>query len=559
MATMLASRWLNQRPILERTRYVARVLARHGLGAIMRETGLRRFAPATWRIRNGTELTQAERLRAALGELGATFTKLGQMLSTRADILPPDYVAELAKLQDAAPPIPGDLVVAEVERELSAPIRERFESFEITPLASASIGQVHAATLIDGSRVVVKVQRPDVADQVERDLEIMARLVGWVGRHTALGADYDFRSLLDEFIHTIHGELDYIHEGHNAERFRRGFSDDPGVHIPRVHWSHTTRRVLTLDRVDGIKISDLAGLDRAGIPRRAVAENAVRSFLRQIMEFGFFQADPHPGNFFVQPDASIAMVDFGMVGRLNEAVQMRLLRAGLAAMHMDAESLADELYSLGVAGRRADRRSFEKDLDHFVARYGSQTITELSASAVTRELTELVFRHHLQLPSELALLIRVIAMSEGVGLRLDPDFRYLEYASPILKEHWRSRVSLKARALKLGRSVVEATELASELPRRTDRLLARLERDEIQLNVRHERLEQVTREFQGMTNRLSLAMILAASVIALGVALGAHGGMEVHGYVRWMFALGFVFSLAFGIWVLIGIWRSGRR
>jgi ubiquinone biosynthesis protein len=524
----------------------------------MHHPELQRFAPTTWRATNGA-LSQPQRLRLALGELGATFTKLGQTLSTRADILPPEYIAELSKLQDAAPPVPTASVLAIIERELEVAPCQRFGAFDEAPLASASIGQVHAAVLRDGTRVVVKVQRPGVAEEIERDLQILSRIVNWIQDHTDFGIDYDVRSLLDEFVYTIHGELDYVREGQNADRLRQAFAGDTEVRIPRVFWEHTTRRVLTLERMEGIKISDLAALDRSGISRRGIAQRAVRIFLREVMEFGFFHADPHPGNFFVCSDGSIATVDFGMVGRVSERLQLQLLRSGLAAINLDAEGLAEELYGLGVAGRRADRRAFEHDLDHLIGRYGGYSVSELSAATVTNELSEIVFRHRLQLPSELALLFRVVAMSEGLGLTLDPGFRYLEYAAPILRQHWHRRMSPLTRMRRAGHSAVEAIELLEALPRRTQRLLGRLERGELELKVRHERLEAVTREFQRMTNRLSLAMILAASVVALAVALGTHRAGDFQRYLDWLFLLGFVFSLGFGVWLLISILRAGRR
>jgi ubiquinone biosynthesis protein len=559
MTTLLSRPWFADRPVLDRTRQIARVFGGHGLGVLLQHAGLRRFAPRVSGSENGEALSEARRLRLAMGELGATFIKLAQMLSTRGDLLPPEYLRELSLLQDAAPPVPIADILPTIERELGGPANTVFASFDLAPLASASIGQVHAAVLRDGSRVVVKVQRPGVAAEIERDLQVLGRLVDWFESHTGFGDDYDLRSLLAEFAHTIRGELDYVREGQHADRMRRSFDGDPGIRIPLVHWDYTTHRVLTLERMEGIKITDLDRLDRAGISRRGVAETAVRTFLRQILEFGYFHADPHPGNFFVEPAGTIALVDFGMVGRVSEPVQEHLLRAGLGAIEHDAEALAEELYALGVVGRRANRRAFEKDLDHLIARYGGYSIRDLSASVVTAELSEIVFRHHLQLPSELALLLRVISMSEGMGLMLDPEFHYLEYASPILRRHWKERTSLRAQIKGLGRYVTESTELALGLPRRSQRLLGRLERGEFELNVRHEHLEEVTREFQGMTNRLSMALILAASVVALGVAMGVRGGSEVRPYVHWLFVGGFAFTLASGLWLVLTILRSGRR
>jgi ubiquinone biosynthesis protein len=383
--------------------------------------------------------------------------------------------------------------------------------------------------------------------------------VDWAEQHTTFAVDYDVRSLLAEFAHTIHGELDYVREGQNVDRMRRSFAGDPGIRIPFVHWEYTTHNVLALERMEGLKITDLAALDRAGIPRRKIAETAVRTFIRQLLEFGFFHADPHPGNFFVEPDGTVALVDFGMVGRLSDTVQKHLLRAGLAAIEMDASALAEELYALGVAGRHADRRSFEKDLDHLIGSYGGQSVADLSVSTVANELYEIALRHRLQLPSELALLFRVVSMSEGMGLMLDPGFRYLEYASPIVRRHWKERMSLKSRLAEFGRSAADMAELAPTLPGRTIRLLARLERGEFELNVRHERLEDVTREFQRMTNRLSMALVVAASVVALSVALAVQPTTLLRGQLGWLFTFGFVFTLAFGLWLLLSVWRAGKK
>lgn len=556
--TLMVRPWFTDPRIVERSRQVARVLTRYGLGALAHHTGLDRFAPL---IRRGPRHRPrpAEGLRLALGELGVTFIKLGQTLSTRADLLPAEYVVELAKLQDAAPPVALDAIEATITADLGAPPGLVFATFDPEPLASASIGQVHAATLHDGSPVVVKVRRPGVVEEVERDLDILGRLVQWVQAHAAFAKDYEFEPLVAEFGYTLRNELDYMREGQNAERLRQAFEGDASIWIPRVHWAYTTQRVLTLERVTGLKATDAESLERLGVPRRTVAENAVRMFLRQALDLGFFHADAHPGNFFVQPDGSIAVVDFGMVGRISESVRDHLMRAGLAGMAQDAEGLAEELFALGVAGRRADRVAFTRDLDHLIGLYQGQSIRELSAAAVTRELSAIAFRHRLQLPGELALLMRVVSMSEGLGLLLDPEFRYVDFAVPIFRAHWRKSRSPSAAVTRLGRAAADAAELGLGLPRRAGLLLGRMERGELELNVRHEGLERLAREFEGMTNRLAVAMILAASVVALAVALGVHGRQGIEPYLRALFALGFIFSLVFGGWLLASIWRSGRR
>lgn len=559
MVGLLPGRWLPGGGAMRRSREVARVLTGHGLGSVVDQMGLRRFAPFRVRQPERRPMCQAEHLRLALGELGVTFTKLGQTLSTRSDLLPPEYVRELSLLQDAAPRVPGAEIQRVLREELGGRIEACFASFEEAPLASASIGQVHGARLTDGRAVVVKVQRPGVVDQIETDLDLMRGIAEWMTLHTAFGQDYDLRPLVEEFAHTLHAELDYVREAQNADRFRRAMADEPRLWIPRIHWDLTTRRVLTMERVSGTKVTDLEGLERLGVSRRRIAETAVRTFIRQVLEHGFFHADPHPGNFFVQPDGTVAVVDFGMIGRVSEVTQMRLLRAGLAAIREDAEALAEEMYALGVAGPRASRAGFQRDLDHLLGRYGGRTLRDLSATEVVREFTDVAYRHRLQLPGELALLFRVIVMSEGLGLTLDPEFRYLDYASPFFRERWSRYHGLASTVKRAGRAAADAAELTLELPRRTSMLLGRLERGEMELNVQHEGLERFSNQLQRMFNRLALAVVLAASVVAMALALGVRAFPAGSAYLSWMFRIGLLFSLVFGAALVWSMWRAPRR
>lgn len=559
MVGLLPGHWLPGGAAMRRSREVARVLTGHGLGSVVDQLGLRRFAPFRMRRPERRPLCQAEHLRIALGELGVTFTKLGQMLSTRADLLPPEYIREPSMLQDSTPRIAPEDVHGVLRAELGPDAERRYAAFEEAPIASASIGQVHAARLHDGRDVVVKVQRPGVAEQIEVDLGIMRGIADWMQTHTAIGQDYDLRPLVEEFAHSLHAELDYVREGENADRFRRAMADEPRLWIPHIHWDLTTRRVLTMERVTGTKVTDFEGLERLGVSRRRIAETAVRTFLRQALELGFFHADPHPGNFFVQEDGTVAVVDFGMIGRVNAATQMRLLRAGLAAIREDAEALAEEMYALGVAGRRADRPAFQRDLDHLLGRYGGRSLKELSAAVVVREFTDIAYRHRLQLPGELALLFRVVIMSEGLGLTVDPEFRYLDYAAPFFEERWNRHHGLDSTVRRAGRAAFDAAELTLELPRRAGMLLGRLERGEIDLNVRHEGLQRFSNQLQTMFNRLALAVILAASVVAMALALGVGAFAAAAPYVRWLFRIGLLFSLIFGIALVWSMWRAPKH
>ena len=554
-------RWLRGR-LLRRSREIASALTRHGLGWLVVRVGLGGLVPFErgWLghpVRE-TPYTRPEHLRMALSELGGAFIKLGQALSTRPDFMPPEYITEFSKLQDAAPAVPFENIRQVICDELGQSPEDLFDEFDLQPLASASIGQVHTGKLKNGQSVIVKIQRPDVAERIEEDLEILSGMADWAEAHTATGRDYNLPVLVDEFAFTLRNELDYRREGQNADRFRRNFTGDPGLYVPRVHWDFTTDRVLTLERVSGVKVADMSVLDEAGIDRHVVAENSVRIMLREVFEFGFFHADPHPGNFFVQPDGAIAMVDFGMVGRLDTNIQESLLRIGMAVGRQDAERLTDEFFAVGMANANVKRKALQRDLDHFISRYAGRSIKDLAAAKTVDEVMAIALRHRLQMPAELVMLFRVVGISEGLGAQLDPDFKLFDFAAPYLQEFWLQHRSPKAIALRVGQSALDATELALTLPQHISRLIGQVERGELELNVNHEGLRDFALQLHRMVNRLALSILLAATVLALGLMMIIYHppGWEI--YSGWLFGLAFLFSLALGAWMMWTIWRSGR-
>jgi ubiquinone biosynthesis protein len=554
--------WFAHGRLLHRAREIASILARHGLGWMVVQAGLGDLVPFErgWlghQARNAP-YTQAEHLRMALGELGATFIKLGQALSTRSDFMPPAYVAELSKLQDAAPPVPFEEICQVVCAELGQPPQEAYAEFDPQPLASASIGQAHAARLKSGEPVIVKVRRPGVAQLVEDDLEILSGMAEWASHHTHIGREYNLPDLVEEFAYTLRNELDYQREAQNALRFQHNFREDPTISIPRFYQELSTKYVLTIERVEGIKVDDLAGLEAAGISRPTVAENSVRLMLREIFEFGFFHADPHPGNFFVQPDGSIALIDFGMVGSLNERLQETLLRIGLAVVQKDTGALVEALFSLGVVGKRTRQAGLERDLDHLLGHYADKSIQDLAAAQVTSEVMKIVRRHRLQLPGDLLMLLRVVAMSELLGARLDPDFRLFEFATPYLRQFLLERRSPQAIARRVERAALEAAQLGLDLPRRTTQLLSRLERGDLEFGVNHHGLDDFEHKLQRMVNRLALSILLAAVILSLALLMLVFHPSGWEHYGGWVFALAFLLALGFGAWLMWSIWRSGR-
>ncbi len=560
MRTLLPVPWLARSNLRRRTQQIATVLGKHGLNSLAAQVGLSE-TPLGALIRlpqENTTYTPAQRFRQALAELDGTFIKLGQALSTRPDLLPAELVTELSKLQDAAPASPFESIRQTICDELGSPPEEVFATIDPRPIASASIGQVHSATLKNGRPVIVKVVRPGVPELCEQDLEILAGMAEWMEQHSQLGRDYDVIALVDEFAYRLRNELDYQVEGHNADIFRRNFAGDEGIYIPRIYWQYTTKRVLTMERITGIKINDLAALDAAGINRHAVAGNAVRLILREVFEFGFFHADPHPGNVFVLPDGSTGLIDFGMVGRLTPRLQDIMLKMILAMSRVDAEGMCEELFSMGAIRGRVKRSALQRDLAHFLDRYAAGPVKDMATAEAGREILSLAFKHHLQLPSELIMFIRVLTMSEGLGVMLDPEFQLFEFAGPYLKKFWSDRRSPPAMARSMGESALAASELALDLPRRVALLLEKTERGEMNMSIHVDELTQTIHQLQKMANRLAIAIILGATIVSFGLIIGVYRPDFSDAYMGPMFLLGFIFSLGFGAWLVWSIWWSGK-
>jgi ubiquinone biosynthesis protein len=396
------------------------------LGNVVLLVGAALAARLGLRRRRGTG---PARVRRMLESLGPTFMKLGQVLSTRPDLVAPEYEAELARLQDAAPPVPWPAVRAALTRALGAPPAARFAELGPVPLASASIGQVHAARLADGTAVVVKVRRPDVVEQVEIDLRLL-RAVARVVARLRVGRRFDPVGLAEGFSRTLRAELDYRQEGANAERIGRELAGSPTVRIPTIVWDHSTEDVLTETRIEGTKIDDVAGLDAAGVDRPAVARAFARAYLDMVFVHRFYHADPHPGNVFVGGDGTIGFVDFGMVGTVDDDTGHGLARVLTALVSADPRALADALVRLGVARDLRDRAGLEADLADLLDRYGDIVLEELGLTRVIGDLLAVVRRRDLRLPSGIALLLKTVMMCEGVAAQVDPGFRLVPLLVP---------------------------------------------------------------------------------------------------------------------------------
>lgn len=503
----------------ERYRQITQTLARHGLGFLVGAAGLQRWLPFEHGLlghqRRTAPYSNAEHLRLALEELGPAFIKLGQILSTRSDLLPRDYLIELAKLQDAAPPVAGGAISDVTAQELGRSIAEAFASFDLTPLASASIGQAHAATLFDGTDVVVKVRRPGVVEQIEQDLEILQNLAAHAARYWHAAADYDLPGLAQEFARTLRAELDYLQEGRNAERIAANFRDHAEVHIPRVFWDTTTSRVLTLERIRGTKVDDLAGLEHTGIDRRTLANSAAAIAAKMIFDDGFFHADPHPGNLFIEPDGRIGLIDFGMVGEIDEPLRRRLGGLLVALVGQRPDRIGTALLGMTTTRGTVDRAQLNSDIVPIIALYENRSLDQVPIGALIREVLTVLRRHRLHLPPEMALLTKMVVMTEGMGVALDPKFQLGQILAPYAQRLAAQRFSARTVSRRLAHSGMDMAELLLDLPEQLRQILE-ISQGGSGANLRATELEPIAERMEQVGQRLVLAVIAAALIKGAG-------------------------------------------
>jgi ubiquinone biosynthesis protein len=400
-------------------------------------------------VRRDDPYSTAEHVRLALEELGTTAIKLGQILSTRPDLVPPELEAELEKLRDRVPPVPTAAIVSVIEREMGVSITAAFERFDPEPIASASIGQVHGASLRGGTSVVVKVRKPGVAETVNADLAIAADLAHRIAR-TETERGYDVVALADDFAWTLRSELDYVREAQNAERLRTILAENSRIVVPEVHQGLSTGAVLVMERIEGVGIGDLQGLDSLGVDRAELARISAEALMAQVFGAGFFHADPHPGNFLVLADGRIAMLDFGMVGRLDDDTKRALVGLLLATSRHDATMMVGAMEALGVVQDPAARTAVRRDLRRLLDDYYGLSVDRFDLSAYLKDVLAIVRRNHLQLPTDLATVLKTIGMSEGLWRRLDPSFNATVVVERFVREHALEMVSPAAM---VGRSL----------------------------------------------------------------------------------------------------------
>jgi predicted unusual protein kinase regulating ubiquinone biosynthesis (AarF/ABC1/UbiB family) len=486
----------------------------------------------SWSYSGGvTEAKQAARrkaqavwIRTTLLDLGPTFIKVGQLFSTRADIFPGEYVEELAKLQDKVPAFSYEQVEAIIQQELGKKIPELFHTFEPIPLAAASLGQVHKAVLHSGEAVVVKVQRPGLKKLFEIDLQILKGITRYFQSHPKWGRGRDWLGIYEECCRILWEEIDYLNEGRNADTFRRNFRGYDWVKVPRVYWRYTTSRVLTLEYVPGIKISQYEALEAAGLDRKIIARQGAQAYLLQLLNNGFFHADPHPGNIAVSPDGGLIFYDFGMMGRVKSNIRDGLMETLFGIAQKDADRVVQSLINLGAIAPVDDmgpvRRSVQYMLDNFM----DKPFENQSVAAISDDLYEIAYNQPFRFPATFTFVMRAFSTLEGVGKGLDPEFNFMEVAKPYAMQLMTNMNGSEGNSFlnELSRQAVQVSTTAFGLPRRLEDTLEKLERGDMRVRVRSIETERLLRRQSSIQLGISYALLISGFTLSGTILLVNH-------------------------------------
>src|SRR5215210_2039404 len=544
---------------LGRLSEIAQVAVRHGFGYWFDTHRLTELFPRRARIEvDGGPSQRGQHLREMLDELGPTFVKFGQLLSTRPDVLPPDIIAELRGLQDDVRPFPLADVEQVIEEELGLSIDKLFADFEDRAVAAASIGQVHRATLPNGKRVAVKVQRPGAPRQIEADIALLYQAAR-IAKERVRALDFiDARALVDEFARSIRQELDYRSEGRHAERFHRNFAGDPHVVVPRVYWSYTRARVLTLELLEGVQLARITPETHSLAERRRLATLITEAWMAMIFRHGFFHGDPHPANILVLGPERIGLVDFGQAGLLTDDDMSKGTALFIDVANENVDALPRRLAELGVHYPKEVEEQFRAELRELFYRYYGASLAEVDPLQAIREVFGLIYSLNLRLPTRFVLLDKAIATLGNVTVELSPDFNVFEVARPYARGLLIGRYTPRRVAARARREGTELVRIGRELPYQMHDVLESLRDGQIEVGFVHKGLDDVIAKLDVVFNRITVALVVVGGLIGSSlIGLFAEEGPELLG-VHFLSVVGFAVSAVLGAWLLIAILRSGR-
>ncbi len=549
---------------LPRLHEIASVLVRYGMGDLMRRLGVATLLERAgkilhWRESSENEhLEPAERLRRALEELGPTFVKLGQIMATRVDMFPPHWIAEFEKLQHQVTPVGFDEIKLELETVYGESLTTLFREVDSTPLAAASIAQVHAATLHDGSEVILKVRRPGVRGKVEADLRILEHIARLVELEIPESRRYQPVRIVEQFRKSLRREMDLAMEARNIERFARNFEGDPKIKIPRVFWDWTNEMVNVQERIHGIPGTHFREAPLQGLDLTVLASNGADAVLKMILLDGFFHADPHPGNIYFMTDHRIAIIDFGMVGYLSEQRRNQLVDLLAALARKDSDGMLNVLLEWTSDDADMDEHKLAADVGELVLNYENVELKHVNIANVFAEVTAIMRDNSLVLPSDMSLLFKALITLEGLGVQLDPNFHMVEHLTPFVRKVIFARYQPDMLLRRGKHSAVELLHVLTGLPRDLLRLMREARRGRLKIDLDLRRLEQFGYQLDATANRITMGILTASLVIGSAIVMTVQAGPRIMG-MSFFGILGFLLAFINSLWIIFSIWRSGKH
>jgi ubiquinone biosynthesis protein len=545
-----------------RYRQILSVLFRYGFDDIVDKLKIDQYLEVgvqlitRTRRENVEKLSRAERLRLLVEELGPTFVKFAQILSTRPDILPADVIAEFEKLQDEVPPYSYAQAREIIETELGDRVENLFSSMEETPLASASVAQVHKAVLPDGDIVAVKVQRPGIKKTMEVDLEIMLHLATLMEKNVEEAAVQKPTRIVEEFARTLERELDFTTEAANMERVAAQFVNDRTIYIPKVYSEYSGSRVLTMEFIDGIKVSEVEKLRDAGLDLKIITARGADFVMKQVFEFGFFHADPHPGNIFVLPGNVICPIDFGMTGSVDERQRALFVDIMESFAKKDAKRCTRLLMELGEVDQEPDLRLLEREIEDFMGRHLFKSLKDMDVGRLLQDLLSIAMQYKIRIPPVIFLMIKAFTAVEGTARMLDPDFDMIAYAEPFVKRAKLARYAPAKIARNVLAALADSIDVLQSLPHEALNLVRLIRQNKLTVNVDMKDLGTLLRDLNQAGNRLSFSIIVAALILSSALLLAFHTPPLVYG-ISLVGMLVFCAAAVLGIWLLIAVLRKG--
>ncbi|MBL7107106.1 MAG: hypothetical protein ISS77_05825 [Phycisphaerae bacterium] len=547
---------------LQRYRHIVGVLVKHGFEdtAVTLRGKFKLLATSRRLPLKGKEKIAAksrpQRLRMALQELGPTFVKMGQLLSTRPDLIPEDYVQELEKLQDRVEPEKGDLILKQLEDELGSKIDDLFTSFQREPIAAGSIAQVHKAVTHDGEKIAIKIRRPGIEKIIQTECKILEDMAGLLKSTVFQHETIDPKKMVREFAEAVEKEVDLTNEKRNQQRFINNFSQDKTIHIPAICDEYCSRGILAMEYIEGIKPSNAKIVTQAGLDPKIVAANGANFVLKQIFDLGFFHADPHPGNFFLMPDNVLAPIDFGQVARLTSTDRKLLNHIVLSIVDNEAEPMVKSLEQAEMLDIRTDTNKLSLDIEHTLDTYHNLPLKEIPFGKLISEIFGIMRNNHVRPPAQFTLMLKSLMTIESFAISLDPDFDIIKCLQPYARRLSLEEISVKKTMKKLKKAAQDASELVSKLPDDLNALVTKFRHGKFEMRIHHEHLENLVKTMNKSSNRISFSLIIAALLIASSMLVPLEG--TVLGFVRFqtLGVFGYITAAVIGFWLLISIIRG---